>query len=151
MEAAESANSGTDGGSSDWVTVGAYANGWEADLALTLLTTEGLPAHLENREFVGMDWTLAAAVGWIKVLVPPAYAGAARVTLSKMERSGRAGDVHVTPGAALVDAEVCLRCGGAMPVGDAVCDACGWSYEEGSDGDENDVDPRGGIVDKDEA
>lgn len=110
-----------------WVTVGAYANGWEADLALSLLQAEGLPADLENREFVGMDWTMAVAAGWIKVLSPRASAEAARAVLAKMEDSGRAGDLHLSD-AELTDAELCLRCGGAMPVHDVVCDACGWSY-----------------------
>lgn len=114
-----------------WVTVGAYANGWEADLALGLLQAEGLPAHLENREFVGMDWTLAAAVGWIKVQVPGDVAEAARAVLAKMEGSGRAGDLHLGPGQ-IADAEECLRCGGPMPVGDGECDACGWSYGDAS-------------------
>ncbi|MEM8781235.1 MAG: hypothetical protein AAGE65_00130 [Planctomycetota bacterium] len=120
----------------EWVTVGAYANGWEADLALGLLQAEGLPAHLENREFVGMDWTLAAAVGWIKVQTPADVAEAARSVLARMEQSSRAGDLHLGE-ADLVDAEQCLRCGGTMPVGDPVCDACGWSYgnEEPGDGD----------------
>ncbi|MEM1445020.1 MAG: hypothetical protein AAGF84_03125 [Planctomycetota bacterium] len=128
MGVAESGNPGSEA----WVTVGAYANGWEADLALSLLRAEGLPAHLENREFVGMDWTIAAAVGWIKVLAPADVAKAARAVLANMESSGRAGDLHLSE-AELTDTETCLRCGARMPVDDEDCDACGWSYGEATD------------------
>ncbi|MEM1098352.1 MAG: hypothetical protein AAGH92_06135 [Planctomycetota bacterium] len=123
MSVADSGNPGVQ----RWVTVGAYANGWEADLALGLLQAEGLPAHLENREFVGMDWTLAAAVGWIKVQAPVDVAEAARAVLAKMESAGRAGDIQLSE-VDLAETEHCLRCGEAMSMDDAACGACGWSY-----------------------
>ncbi|MEM9753936.1 MAG: hypothetical protein AAF916_11220 [Planctomycetota bacterium] len=126
MIVAATANSGAASGGV-WVTVGEYANGHEADLAVALLAGHGISARLENREFVGMDWGVAAAVGWIKVNVPEANADAARETLGKMQSAGDGTDLKLGS-AAITDAEACLRCGGKMPVEDAVCGACGWSY-----------------------
>ncbi len=115
--------------SASWVEVGRYANGLDADLAVTLLAGQDIPAVLDNREFVGMDWMLANATGGIKVLVPPEHGIEAAKLLRLSERS-RGGDVRLGEAGELEDAEVCLRCGGRMPMGDAVCDACGWTYTE---------------------
>lgn len=127
----------------DWVVVGQYANGLDADLAVTLLDGRGIPATLNNREFVGMDWMLANATGGIKVLVPPEHGiEAAKVLrLAALKRKG--GDLRLGEGDLIEDAETCLSCGAAMPVGDSVCDACGWTYTEELDAELSDHDGHG--------
>ncbi len=135
-------------GPGEWVVVQQFANAVDADLAKTLLDAEGIPTVLENREFIGMDWAMAAAAGWIKVLVPPDRVGEAIAVLRKAN-AARGPDVQLGEPGELHDAEACLRCGGAMPVGDAVCDACGWSYTEELENEPRSVVPSPALPDRD--
>jgi hypothetical protein len=56
------------------VVVADYPFRTAAEAARLRLDAEGIPAFLSDAETVDMNWFLANALGWIKVLVPAAEA-----------------------------------------------------------------------------
>ena len=67
------------------VVVAHYPFRTAAEAARLRLEAEGIPAFLSDAETVNMNWFLANALGWIKVLVPAAEAERAAAILRDVE------------------------------------------------------------------
>jgi hypothetical protein len=68
------------------VVVAHYPFRTAAEAARLRLEAEGIPAFLSDAEVVDMNWFLANALGWIKVLVPAAEAERAATILRETEQ-----------------------------------------------------------------
>jgi len=68
------------------VVVAHYPFRTAAEAARLRLEAEGIPAFLSDAEAVDMNWFLANALGWIKVLVPAAEAERAATILGETEQ-----------------------------------------------------------------
>jgi hypothetical protein len=68
------------------VVVAHYPFRTSAEAARLRLEAEGIPAFLTDAEVVDMDWFLANALGWIKVLVPAVEAARAAAILRETEQ-----------------------------------------------------------------
>ena len=64
------------------VTVASFPDLASAELALSTLEAEGIPANIPNANLVGVNWQLSNAVGGIVVQVAPEHEGQARALLS---------------------------------------------------------------------
>jgi uncharacterized paraquat-inducible protein A len=118
----------------DLVVVATYESAPTAELARMHLAEAGINSQLADEETVAMTWGIAAAVGYIKLLVARADATMAQDLLAK----------HVPPpvGAEAEDEDArieaasstCLSCGEPLAESQSRCLKCGWSYEgeEGS-------------------
>lgn len=67
------------------VVVARYPFRTAAEAARLRLEAEGIPASLLDAEVVDMNWFLAEAIGWIKVMVPAADAERAATILRETE------------------------------------------------------------------
>ena len=63
------------------ITIAIFDNQALAHIAKGRLEAEGIPAQLADDNLVQTDWLFGAAVGGIKIQVPPAYAARARAVL----------------------------------------------------------------------
>jgi Putative prokaryotic signal transducing protein len=64
------------------VTVASFPDLASAELAVSTLEAEGIPAFIPNAQLVGIDWQLSTAVGGIVVQVAPEQEAQAREVLS---------------------------------------------------------------------
>lgn len=53
-----------------WVVVESYSLVYEAQIAKSLLISQGIDAQIENEHTINMDWFYSNALGGVKVLVP---------------------------------------------------------------------------------
>jgi len=67
------------------VVVATFTYPWEAELARSLLVSEGVAAVLADANLVRLDWFVAQAVGGVKVLVVPEEAERAAEVLAARE------------------------------------------------------------------
>jgi hypothetical protein len=74
------------------VTVTRVFNSLEAEMLRGCLQAEGIPATLGDVQTVQTDTLLTVALGGIRVMVPAAFADAARQTVSAFERGALAID-----------------------------------------------------------
>ena len=82
------------------VTVGWYLHPIEAQIALSRLEWEGIPAFLHSYEHANLDWPITLALGGIRLQVPPSFAEEAREVLAVQN-----------PEPEDLDEEVCPKCG----------------------------------------
>jgi len=68
------------------VTVTRVFNSLEAEMLRGCLESEGIPVTLGDAQTVQTDTLLTVALGGIRVMVPTAFADAARTTLQAVER-----------------------------------------------------------------
>lgn len=64
------------------VTVASFPDLASAELALSTLEAEGIPAFIPNAQLLGVNWQLSAAVGGIVVQVAPEQEARSREVLS---------------------------------------------------------------------
>jgi hypothetical protein len=64
------------------VTAMTFSTLWEAEMALSRLVSEEIPAYLKDGETVNMNWLLSNAIGGVKVQVAEADLTRAREVLS---------------------------------------------------------------------
>jgi len=74
------------------VTVTRVFNSLEAEMLRGCLEAEGIPATLGDAQTVQTDTLLTVALGGIRVMVPAAFADAARQTVTAFERGALAID-----------------------------------------------------------
>ncbi len=65
------------------VTVASYSFPYEAHIARAQLESEGIPAFVADEHTINMQWLYSDALGGVKVQVPEALAGRARILLSQ--------------------------------------------------------------------
>src|SRR4051794_17703816 len=68
------------------VVVAHYPFRTAAEAARLRLEAEGIPAFLSDAEVIDMNWFLADAIGWVKVVVPAAEAERAAAILRETEQ-----------------------------------------------------------------
>ena len=76
----------------DLVTVTRVFNSLEAEMLRGCLEAEGIPATLGDAQTIQTDTLLTVALGGIRVMVPTAFADAARQTVQAFERGALAID-----------------------------------------------------------
>ena len=108
----------------DWVTIRSFDHRAQADLLLLVLEQRGLPARLADEHIVAMKWTLANAIGGIKVQVPAARS---QVALEIASTILNPNDVQSCD-------DTCLSCGVVMSDEQSICPECGWTYQSEADG-----------------
>ena len=102
----------------DLKIVASYYFPYEADLARSLLEANDIPAWVRDVLQVQQRWTLAQALGGVKVAVLPADEARARELLAQDHSSELAEDTEAL--SPPTTEEPCPRCGAAAPVGSAV-------------------------------
>ncbi len=65
-----------------WVIIESYSMPYEAQIAKSLLTSQGIPAIIENEHTINMYWFYSNALGGVKVLVPEDYLERAKFIIS---------------------------------------------------------------------
>ena len=68
------------------VVVAHYPFRTAAEAARLRLEADGIPAFLSDAEVIDMNWFLADAIGWVKVVVPAAEAEGAAAILRETEQ-----------------------------------------------------------------
>ncbi len=66
------------------VTVAAYTNAIEAQIARGRLEAEEIPVFIANENYVWANWTMSQALGGVQLQVPEQYAQAAQAVLESI-------------------------------------------------------------------
>ena len=110
-------------------TIATFTKPEDAHLLRMRLEACGIPAYLQDENMIQTDLLYSNALGGVRLQVSDEDLEAARVVLAEKRNLPPAAD---SSGEA--DSLRCYACGGAMPLEQSRCAACGWSYEDKAGG-----------------
>jgi len=92
-------------------TVSRHLTGIDAHIIRTRLEAEDIPAFINTEHYIGLDWSLALALDYIKVQVPYNYFDDAKQVLDNIDQGIYQAELEAELGSEAFEQPGCPKCG----------------------------------------